>query len=113
MWSESDNHGFENEQDYLRSKKKDDSYTFTYPFEYIEKNHGNDNYDIGVADMIVRVEWNDLEVGYTVAYDVPEMYRIDPAEGNSDAAGFYEYGVSSRLEDDLDSLGIGFDLRAF
>lgn len=63
--------------------------------------------------MIVRVEWSDSQVGYTVAYDVPEMYRIDPSEGNSDAAGFYEYPVSSRLEHDLDNLGIGYDLRAF
>ena len=39
MWTQLDNHGFENEEDYLRSLKKEDSYTFSYPFEYIAKNH--------------------------------------------------------------------------
>ncbi|WP_029125931.1 hypothetical protein [Micromonospora aurantiaca (nom. illeg.)] len=112
MWSESDNHGFVNEQDYLRSLKKDDSYTFTYQFEYIAKNHGNDNYDIGTADMVVRVEWNNSEAGYTITYDVPEIYKIDPAEGNSDAEGFYESDVYWRLMDDLGSLGIGSQLIA-
>ena len=48
-----------------------------------------------------------------MSHDVPDMYKIDPAEGNGDAASFYDYGVSSRLEDDLNALGIGFDLRAF
>ncbi|MDQ0375942.1 hypothetical protein [Cellulomonas humilata] len=113
MWSESNNYGFENELDYLRSLKKDDSYTFTYPFEYIAKNHGNDNYDIATTDMFVRVEWSDTEAGYAMAYDVPEMYKIDPSEGNGDAASFYDSAVSWRLEDDLNALGIGFELRAF
>ncbi|WP_148062123.1 integrase core domain-containing protein, partial [Micromonospora aurantiaca] len=75
----------------------------TYQFEYIVKNHGNDNYDIGTANMVVRVEWNNSEAGYTIAYDVPELYKIDPAEGNSDAEGFYESDVYWRLMDDLGS----------
>ncbi|MEW2120903.1 hypothetical protein AB0945_38290 [Streptomyces sp. NPDC005474] len=112
MWSESNNYGFENELDYLRSIKKDDSYTFTYPFEYIAKNYGNDNYDIDTADMVVRVQWNDAEAGYTVAYDVPEMDKIDPAEGNGDAASFYESDVYWRLVSDLDGMGISSELRA-
>ncbi len=112
MWSESNNHGFENELDYLRSIKKNDRYTFTYRFEYIAKNHGNDNYDIGTADMVVQVQWNDTEAGYTIAYDVPEMDKIDPAEGNGDAASFYESDVYWRLVSDLDSMGISSELRA-
>jgi len=113
MWTPSDNHGFEDEQDYLRSLKKDDSYTFYYEFEYIAKNHGNDVYDIGTATMVVRVEWSDLQAGYEASYDVPEMHKIDPSEGNSGAEGFYETDVYSRLISDLDGLGIGFELRAF
>lgn len=113
MWTESNNHGFENELDYLRSFKKGDSYSFTYPFEYIAKNHGNDNYDVATADMVVRVEWNESEAGYSMTYDVPDMHKIDPAEGNGDAESFYESDVYRRFEDDLDALGIGFELRAF
>lgn len=112
MWSESDNHGFANELDYLRSLKKDDSYTFTYSFEYIARNHGNDEYDIDTATMVVTVVWDDSHAGYLISYDVPEMDKIDPAQGNGDADSFYEYDVSARLTDDLDGLGIGFELIA-
>jgi hypothetical protein len=112
MWSESDNRGFANELDYLRSRKKDDSYTFTYAFEYIAKNHGNDNYDIDTASMVVRVEWEDSNAGYVVSYDVPDMHKIDPAQGNGGPQEFYENDVYWRLTDDLASLGIGSELMA-
>lgn len=111
MWTESDNHGFADELEYLRSKKQGDSYSFTYAFEYIAKNHGNDRYDIETADMVVEVSWDDVAAGYTVSYHVPNMAAIDPAEGNSDAAGFYEHDVYWRLTADLDSIGIGAELR--
>ncbi len=113
MWSPDDNHGFEDELDYLRSPKKDDSYTFSYSFEYIAKNYGNDKYDIDTATMNVRVEWNDSDAGYEASYDVPDMHKIDPDQGNSDAAGFYEHDVYWRLIPDLDALGIGSELRTF
>lgn len=112
MWTESDSHGFADEQDYLRSQKKDTCYTFSYPFEYIAKNHGNDRYDIGTATMNVQVEWSDVQAGYVISYDVPEMHMIDPAQGNSDAQGFYDYGVYDRVMADLSSLGIGAELIA-
>lgn len=112
MWTELDNHGFENEEDYLKSLKKEDSYTFSYSFEYIAKNHGNDNYDIDTATMEVRVEWSDPQAGYVISYNVTDMYKIDPAQGNSDAEGFYESDVYWRLLTDLSSLGIDSDLIA-
>ncbi|WP_168627368.1 hypothetical protein [Cryobacterium sp. BB307] len=90
----------------MESLKKDDSYTFTYQFEYIAKNHGNDNYDIDNATMNVRVEWSDSQAGYVVTYDVPDMHKIDLAQGNTDAEGFYEDNVYWRLMDDLASNGI-------
>jgi hypothetical protein len=40
------------------------------------------------------------------------MHKIDPAQGNSDAEGFYETDVYWRLKDDLDALGIGSELIA-
>lgn len=112
VWNENDNHGFPNEQDYLNSLKKDDSYTFTYPFEYIAKNHGNDNYDIDTVDMVVNVEWSDGEAGYMISYKVPDMHKVDPSQGNSDAAGFYEHDVYWRVISDLENLGIGPELIA-
>jgi hypothetical protein len=110
MWSERDNHGFGNEEDYLKSMKKADTYRFTYPFEYIAVNHGEDNYDIGTAFMEVSVDWSPAQSGYVISYSVPNMHDIQASEGNSDADGFYEYGVESRLMDDLKNLGIGVEL---
>lgn len=111
MWTQFDNQGFENELDYLRSLKKEDSYTFSYPFEYIAKNYGDDNYDIDTAMMDVRVEWSDFQAGYEVSYEVPDMHKIDPAQGNGDAQEFFEGDVYWRLIADLDALGIGPELR--
>ncbi|GAA3710117.1 hypothetical protein GCM10022399_28720 [Terrabacter ginsenosidimutans] len=85
--------GYEPCHGYLRSLKKDDSYTFTYQFEYIAENHGNDNYDIARATMVVRVEWSDLQAGYVISYDVRDMHKIDPSQGNGDAESFYENDV--------------------
>lgn len=87
--------------------KKDDSYSFSYTFEYIAKNHGNDNYDIGTATMNVNLSWSENEEGYNVVYDVPGMHKIDPAQGNGDARNFYEDDVYPRLMSDLAGLGIG------
>ena len=111
-FDDDDNHGFANEQDYLRSLKQDDSYTFTYPFEYIAKNHGNDKYDIDTADMVVRVEWNDAQAAYVISYDVPDIDKIDPGQGNSGAEEFYEFNVYWRLISDLASLDIGQEIIA-
>lgn len=112
MWTDNDDQGFASEHDYLLSLKKDDSYTFTYQFDYIAKNYGNDNYDIGTVDMVVRVEWSDIQAGYVISYDVPEIHKIDPTQGNSDTDGFYERDVYWRLIADLESLGIGSELIA-
>lgn len=53
---------YETEEDYLKTLKKDDSYHFSIPFEYIEKNYGEGNYDIGTAYMEIDVQWDDTYV---------------------------------------------------
>lgn len=112
MWTKPNNHDYAAEHDELRSLKKEDSYFFSYPFSYIAKNHGNDRYDDGVATMEVRVDWDDAQAGYVISYSVPDMHKIDPAQGNSDAQGFYDYGVYDRLMADLAGLGISPELIA-
>ena len=42
-----------------------------------------------------------------ISYDVPDMYKIGPRQGNNDAEGFYEDDVYYRVTSDLESLGIG------
>lgn len=107
MWTEYDNQGFANEEDYLRSLKKDDSYHFSYSFEYIAKNYGNDNYDIETTNMDVSVNWSDAQLGYVISYNIPEMYKIDASQGNSSEMEFYESDVYWRLKSELESIGIG------
>lgn len=104
---------YHNEDEELRALKKDDSYHFTIPFEYIKKNYGNDNYDIGITDMEVDVTWNDSELGYVITYHVPEMYLIDSAEGNGDENEFYHYGVEPEVLSRLESIGITAEALAY
>ena len=112
MWTENDNQGFENEEDYLKSLKKDDSYHFSYSIEYIAQNYGNDNYDIETTNMEVSVTWSDAQLGYVISYNIPEMYKIDASQGNGSAREFFETDVYFRVISDLDSMGIGVEAIA-
>ncbi|MEI7667562.1 MAG: hypothetical protein WCI62_01025 [Erysipelotrichaceae bacterium] len=107
MWTEYDNQGFANEEDYIKSLKKDDSYHFSYSFEYIAKNYGNGNYDIDTTNMEVSVNWSDAQLGYVISYNIPEMNKIDASQGNGSETEFYESDVYWRLKSDLESMGIG------
>ena len=98
--------GFETEEDYLDSLKQDDSYRFSIPFEYIEKNYGNDNYDIAETIMDIDVEWDSYEHGYKVSYSCPDADRISTAEGNEDLEGIYTDLIEGEVFEKLDSMGI-------
>lgn len=102
---------YDNEDEYLMSLKQDDSYHFSIPFEYIEKNYGNDNYDIATTNMEVDVQWSDSELGYKISYYAPEDYLIDPAEGNGDIDEIYETAVEPIVLEELDSMGITSEAR--
>lgn len=104
---------YHNEDEELRALKKDDSYHFTIPFEYIKENHGNGNYDIGTTDMEVDVTWDDTELGYAITYHAPEMYLIDPAEGNGDEEEFYHSWVEPEVLSRLESIGITAEALVF
>lgn len=106
MWTENDKQGFENEENYIRSLKKDDYYHFSYSFEYIAKNYGNDNYDIETTNMEVSVNWSDTQLGYVISFNIPEMYKIDPFQGNGGEMEIYESNIYWRLKSDLESIGI-------
>ena len=105
--------GFEHEEDYLDSLKQDDHYHFSVPFEYIAKNYGNDEYDIAEAVMEVDVDWDDSEHGYRISFNCPDMYKIDPAEGNGSEEEFYDSAVEPVVLGELDSMGITSEARVF
>lgn len=94
-----------NDED-LSYLKKDDSYHFSIPFEYIQKNYGDDNYDMAIAYMEVDVIWDDAEQGYQMYYSCSDEYLIDPNEGNGSLEDFWEYDVEDEVRDELESYGI-------
>lgn len=103
--------GFETEEEYLDSLKKDDNYHFTIPFEYIKKNYGNDEVDMARAYMEVDVDWDEYEHGYSISWYCPEESTIDPSQGNADIDDFYENAVESEVLERLDSMGITSEAR--
>ena len=98
---------YSDDSEYLKSLRKSNHYHFSIPFEYIEKNYGEGNYDISTTNMEVDVNWDDSQNGYVITHDVPEMNMIDPNEGNSDEQGFYDCGVEEIVLNRLSSMGIG------
>lgn len=90
----------------LSHLKKEESYHFRIPFEYIKKNYGNGNYDIETAYMNVDVRWDDYNQGYTMYYSCSEEYLIDMNEGNGDLEDFFENIIEDIVRDELDSYGI-------
>lgn len=70
--------------------KKEDSYHYSIPFEYIEKNNGDDEPDMATAHMEVDVVWDDYQNGYVITYSCPEEDDIDSDEGNGPIEEFWD-----------------------
>lgn len=100
---------YHDDDEHLRSLKQEDSYHFSIPFEYIQKILDDDNCETATTNMEVDVVWDEAELGYRISYYVPDMYLIDPAEGNGDADSFYESWVSDIVEDELSAMGITYE----
>lgn len=98
---------YKSEEDYLDSLKQDEHYHYSVPFEYIELKRGDGDYIVAEATMEVDVDWNAAEHGYSITYCCPDMYKIDPKQGNSDEREFYECQVEERVLNELDAIGIG------
>ena len=90
----------------MSSFKRDDSYHFSIPFEYIAKNNGNDQYEDATAFMEVDVEWDDNAGCYVISYFCPDEDLIDPEQGNGSIEDFYQGDVRDVVMEELASLGI-------
>ena len=108
MFHASDGEFYENEEEYQDSLKLEDSYHFSIPFEYIETNYGNDNYDIAMATMEVDFIWSEWEHGYTVSYYSPDAAMIDQSQGNGSIDEIFEYEIRDRAMDLMCDEGIPF-----
>lgn len=94
------------EDEYLETLKREDSYHFSVPFEYIKKNRGGDDDEIGTAYMDVDVQWSDSDHGYRISHYCSSMCDIDPDEGNGSEDDFYDDQVEDIVKDKLSSEGV-------
>jgi len=64
---------FEDEDDYIRSMKQDESYAFSYDYEYIADRFGEGDDDVTLenARLNVSLDWDDSSApGYVVSYSL-------------------------------------------
>lgn len=101
--------------DEIRSMKRDDSYSFSYPLEYIIDRVGDENSDeyvIGNTTIDVQFIWHDGDdlqaPGYRLSYRVNDYHQI-PVEFNGSESDLLEQ-IYSDIQGDLRSAGI--DVRA-
>lgn len=103
---------FEDEDEYLRSMKQDDSYAFAYEYEYVADRfgEGDDDVELRHATLNVSVAWDDSSApGYVVSYAVESPTPI-PNQWTGDADQIFS-DLWSQVVDDLKSLGIGAELH--
>lgn len=95
---------FEDEDAYLRSLKRDDSYEFSYKYEYVADRYGEGNDDVTLehATVNVSLSWDDSPApGYRVSYTVDSPTPI-PNEWTGDADQIFQdlwTDVSADAED--------------
>ena len=109
---EKDGTVYEDEGDYLETLKLDDSYHFSYPFEYIVERIGDDDYETDTTTMEVDVYWDYEEHGYKVNYNLIDSNKV-PIEYNGDEDAIFTDIIYFKVVDDLYSLGISNETFAF
>ena len=103
--------GYENEDEYLRSLKQNDSYNFQYNYEYVSNRYGegDDDVDLENATLYVTLTWDDSpSPGYTVSYHVDAPTPIPNAYTGDETQIFED--LLPLLESDLFNAEIGFEL---
>jgi len=98
---------FEDEDDYLRSQKQDDSYELTYDYEYITNRYGegDDDVDLANATLNVSLTWDDSSApGYTVSYTVDSPTPL-PNEWTHGPDGIFS-DMSVEIVNDLGYRGV-------
>lgn len=103
---------FEDEDEYLRSMKQDDSYAFSYDYEYISDRFGDgdDDVELETATLNVSLVWDDSSApGYVVSYTVDSPTPI-PNDWTGDENQIFQ-DLLGEVEADLDALDIGPELQ--
>lgn len=103
---------FEDEDEYLRSMKQDDSYQFSYDYEYVADRFGDSDDDVKLenARLNVSLSWDDSSApGYVVSYTVDSPTPI-PNDWTGDADQIFN-DLWLAVTADLRSLGISSELH--
>lgn len=99
---------YDNEDDYIRSLKKEDMYNFSYSYEYVVKRFGDGDDDVELANATVdiTVSWDDTSVpGYILSYRVYAPTSL-PNDYTSNEEGIFQEVCVMYLVNDLTSIGI-------
>jgi len=106
---------YDNEDDYIRSLKKEDEYEFSYHYEYIVNRYGDGDDDVELANATVdiTVSWDDTSVpGYTLSYQVYAPTSL-PNDYTDNEEGIFQEVCDMYLENDLTSIGISSETFNF
>lgn len=102
---------FEDENEYLRSLKRDDSYDFSYRYEYVADRFGDgdDDVTLEIATVSVSLSWDDSPApGYVVSYTVDSPTPI-PNDWTGDADQVFS-DLWGEVTTDVGACGISSEL---
>lgn len=94
---------FEDEDDYIRSLKQEDSYEFSYTYEYVANRFGDgdDDVELKIAKLEVTFSWDDSSPpGYVHSCTVDSPTPI-PNDWTGDAEQLFQDLFFTYIEDDL------------
>lgn len=104
---------FDEEDDYLRSLKRDDTYDFDFDFEYVSNRFGDgdDDVELEIARVTISFAWDDSPApGYVVSIAIDSPTPI-PNDWTDEPQGLFRdlwYGDAAAY---LESVGIGSALH--
>lgn len=103
---------FDDEDEYLRSLKRDDSYTFEFDFEYVANRFGagDDDVELEVAHVTITFAWDDSPApGYVVSIAIDSPTPI-PNDWTDDPEELFRSLWFGDAADYLGTVGIGSEL---
>ena len=107
--------GYENEDDYVRSLKKNDTYRFSYNYEIVVNRFGDGDDDVELANATVdiTVSWDDSSVpGYVVSWDVDAPTSL-PNEWTNSKEEIVKEVIVRDLYSDLEAKGVSSETFKF
>lgn len=103
---------FDDEDEYLRSLKQDDSYALGLDFEYVANRFGDgdDDVELEIARVTISFSWDDSPVpGYVVSIDIDSPTPI-PNDWTDEPEGLFRDLWYGDAADYMGTVGVGPEL---